>query len=307
MRGRRVVLLSSLAACGINPAFKPDATGDAWTTAPASTGDAGDPPPAPTTAGVTGDPTGLDASTTGGPGSATTTAVDPSTTSAGTTTHDPTTGADGDGVLCPVDPALVACYRFPKGEYATLVDDSPNGHDGTLVSVNLVDNLADHGTSAEFIVQSRATVDFDPAFNFPEYTLSAFVFVKSENRAVIDKQGQYALFVDTGQATCILRKSADAVTMVHVPIVTNEWLHLACTYDRKDLRVYVHRAGQPPIANPTSWTMGVDTTPQTAFVLGRDAPEDSAFFLGLLDHVLIYDRPLGAGELCEIAGPLCEP
>lgn len=306
MRDRRWALLVSLAACGVNPAFNADEAGTAAssTAPPASTGDD---PPAPTASGSSGAPpasTGADDPTTTS-AVASTTSLDPSTTSAAATTDDASTDTkDEEGLPCPEDDALVACYRFPAGEYATLVDDGPNGLDGKMEHTNLVSSIDGHGSAAEFLDQSRATVEFAEALNFAAYTLSAFVWVKSENRALIDKDGQYALFVDTNQATCILRSPDMGYTTVQAPIVKEEWLHLACTYDGATLKIYVQRKGFPPVINPTAWAKGVDETP-SFLAIGRDAPEDSAVYVGLLDHVLLFSRALAPQELCVLAGPLC--
>jgi hypothetical protein len=307
MPGRWRALLPTLAACGTNPAFDEPVTG-APPDPPASSSGAVD-PPTPTTTGTTSDTTttgtttGAVDPTTTGASSGTTTTADPTTSGTTTTGDETTTGALDPA--CPDDPDLVACYHFPAGEFTTLVDGSPAQRDGTLKDVNLPGGLPGHGAAAEFIDQSRATVKYDPAFGPKVFTLAALAFVKSKNRAVIDKQGQYALFVDDNEATCLVRAADTSITEVHAPIVQEAWLHLACTYDGATLTIHVHRDGMPVVANPTGWAKGVDTTAASDLAIGRDAPEESAFYLGLLDDVMIYRRALNPQELCVLAGPLC--
>ncbi len=309
-----IALPGALVACGINPAFTQtsdttDAATDPTTGPPdpltSSTASASLPDPT-TSAGTSGglDATGPDDTTSTSSTSTSSTSTASTTTSSTSDTGDTgTTGAPTDD--CPDDDALVACYPFPAREYAVLVDGSGNGHDGTLANVNLPDNPLGYGQAVEFYSDgSRATVAYDEAFTVEELTIAAFVFVKSKHKAIVDKHGQYAMFVDDGQASCILR-GAGVLTTIQTSIPNDEqWLHLACTYDGDFLTIHVAYKGSRS-SQSVSHEPGIDQDPESDLAIGRDAPEDQAHFIGLIDQVLVYDRALGADEICGLADPLC--
>lgn len=302
----------ALAACGINPSFDPSATSAADTTSsqpppdpPTTTGTSSLPPTTTTDPAATSATTSpVEPSTTTG----TTTPVDPTTsdtsTSETSTTDDTTTGITSSG--CPNDPALIACYAFPDGKHDVLLDGSPNQLHGELEDIDLTASLEGYGDAAEFDDESRATVLYDKAFTSEHLTIAAFVRTAAKHRAVIDKHGQWALFVDDNQASCVVRGSGDAKTTAYAPIPpTEQWLHLACTYDGKDVRTHVHSESQPPVHNPAAHTAGIDQESESDLAIGRDHPEDGSHFLGDIDHVLVFSRALANEELCDLAGPLC--
>jgi hypothetical protein len=309
---RALALHSALAACGINPAFNQtsdttDATADPSSGAPdtptstSSTSSAANTTlPDPTTTTETSG--GLDATNTDD-GTST------STTSTTSTIGDATTGDATTGTPlrdCPVDDALIACYPFPAQEYAILVDGSGNGRHGTLADINLQSNPLGYGQAVEFYSDnSRATVPYDEAFTVDELTVAAFVFVKSEHKAIVDKHGQYAMFVEDGQASCILRGGNGMATIAKVNIPLDEqWIHLACTYNGEFLTIYVaSKAFQQ--ASSMSHAHGIDPVPESDLAIGRDHPEDDFHFIGMIDHVLVYGRALASDEVCALADPLC--
>ncbi len=300
-----IALPGALAACGINPAFTQ--TSDTTDAATEPTTAPPDPPTSSTTIASLPDPT----TSAGTSGALDATGLDDTTTTSSTTTSDTgdtgdtsTTGAPTDD--CPDDDALIACYPFPAQEYAVLVDGSGNGHDGTLANVNLPASPLGYGQAVEFYSdESRATVAYDEAFTVEELTIAAFVFVKSKHKAIVDKHGQYAMFVDDGQASCILRGEG-VVTTIQTSIPNDEqWLHLACTYDGEFLTIHVAYKGSPQSTQSVSHEPGIDQDSESDLAIGRDDPEDQAHFIGLIDQVLVYDRALGPDEICGLADPLC--
>ena len=75
------------------------------------------------------------------------------------------------------------------------------------------------------------------------------------------------------------------------------WTHLAVTYDGTNATLYIN--GQNPVS--VSYVMGLGT--EAVLSLGAAYQNDSAgtFFLGTVDDLRFYDRPLSAAEVVELA------
>ena len=81
---------------------------------------------------------------------------------------------------------------------------------------------------------------------------------------------------------------------------TNQWFHLAGTYDGSTLRTYENGA----LKSSASVTGLLRSSPNPLYI-GRDFAIPSAQFYGLIDEVSIYNRALSAGEIGNLLGRCC--
>jgi hypothetical protein len=82
--------------------------------------------------------------------------------------------------------------------------------------------------------------------------------------------------------------------------ITAGWHHVACTYDKSRLRVYVDGELSGCKSEDKSIpTSGIDGTAIGAKLSGTTLSEP---FTGQIDNVHIYDRRLTGSELCTLAG-----
>ena len=79
------------------------------------------------------------------------------------------------------------------------------------------------------------------------------------------------------------------------PIVTGEWNHIAVTYDGSDAFLYINgnlagtaNFGVPLLSSPFSFTAGAQ------------ADLDTNKFPGVMDEILVYNRPLTSQEVTDI-------
>jgi hypothetical protein len=85
------------------------------------------------------------------------------------------------------------------------------------------------------------------------------------------------------------------------PLAVNTWTHLAATYDRTHIRLYVDGVEVASIAQ----TAAISTS-TAVLTIGADFYGE--YFTGLIDEVRVYDRALTASEIqTDSARPIEQP
>lgn len=242
-------------------------------------------------------------------------------TGAGTTgsTGEGTTGSTGQGstggstgggemwVACPDAAELAACYHFPEGELAALVDGSVHDNNGTMVIKGLVPAptgfgvAADIGPSSTIVVAEDGMTDsLDVSGAITMTALIELGMLPMIGRVgVIDKDGQYSIFISAGggvrcQVAGFLEDSG-----VVVPV--GKWTHVACSFDGQKIRVYLD--GQLAKEIPKAGQLGGPNF--GALALGGDSPPPKDRMTGRIDAVEIWSKALSQAEICARAGSLC--
>jgi hypothetical protein len=132
--------------------------------------------------------------------------------------------------------------------------------------------------------------------------------VVRKESATIGTPQYWLSLTDAGHASCAIGGFASVIAG-SVPL--GQWSHLACTYDRQNLRLYVNgiqvgsTVATQPIPGPTL---------NNLYIGAEEFSYDKNFF-GLIDEVAIYNRALSAAEIQAIndagsAGkclPTCTP
>ncbi|MFK8002694.1 MAG: LamG domain-containing protein [Polyangiales bacterium] len=202
-------------------------------------------------------------------------------------------------VFCdPEDDELVACYEFESGG----IDGSAAGNDLTLTEVSFAP-----GVSGESLVldEPSAAVALAPmGLNFPHFTIELWVLPDAipadGRRGLVDKNGQYGLFLQTdGSVRCT---AGVGVAVSSRPLAAGEWTHIACTMDGRE--ILLHRNGSEDDRAALS---GETPSGSAALHIGEDSPGGGDQFVGRLDGVRIWSQPRTEPELCASAGPSCTP
>jgi hypothetical protein len=165
--------------------------------------------------------------------------------------------------------------------------------------------IGEVGQAFSFVASSNSgvIVPSTPSLNPTEaITIDAWVNPSSfpnTGPAVVRKDSngvgttQYSLSlgngITAGVLSCNIGGSADA-TGGSVPL--NQWSHVACTYDRQTIRVYVNGVEVASTLN----TLAIPTSSQD-LAIGKEDGFTDRNFDGLIDEVEIFDRALTVTEV----------
>lgn len=210
----------------------------------------------------------------------------------------PSPTAPSPGAACPAGaPDLQLCWSF----------DADTLNEGALaIGVNIAQVSrvnAGEGMAAEFSANSGMNVGDAAALSGPAITIEFWMHPlelpaagSGTRRGLMDKNGQYGLFLqDSAIVTCTF-EGVTARTPLAAPIQQDAWTHLACSYDQAAVRIY--RDG-----------IEVDSTANAAVNAGNepvhvaeDSPGGGDQFLGYLDVVRLWSRIRTPEEIALEAG-----
>jgi hypothetical protein len=202
-------------------------------------------------------------------------------------------------VLVTVDNAgpsgLVAAYAFDEGTGTTVADSSGNDNTGTL-GTGVTWTVGRFGSALAFDGGARVTINDSPSLHLTDaLTLEAWVkpsAVTAAWRDVIYKgNDNYYLEATSDSAGVPGAGGTFGTTYGTAPLPANEWTHLALTYDRVEVRLYVNGALVSSV--PRTTAIATSTNP---LELGGDSIFGQ-YFEGAIDEVRIYNRALSALEI----------
>jgi len=182
--------------------------------------------------------------------------------------------------------------------------DIQDSNNGTLQNgVAFASGMVDQAFSFDASLNAGVLIPSSPALNPTEaVTIDAWVKPFSFPNAfaeVVRKDQenssvpQYELAVtNTGQAHCDIGGFGNPVAG-SVPL--NQWSHLACTYDRQAVRLYVNGIEVASFAA----TQAIPTA-TTNLAIGKEDGSTVRNFDGLIDEVEIFNRALTASEIQAI-------
>jgi hypothetical protein len=228
--------------------------------------------------------------------------------SVGASTDEHTTGV-------PVDPGLVAWYRFEDPLDDGAEDSSRNGLHATCTACptqtpGVDGNAAQFDGSTQFLTLPASSL----LQSSGALSVSAWVRVdvgSSEFRTIAghpfgdETWNTWELAVHTsGQAVVqvfayfVVSADATAGGVVPVQIDTGEWFHVAFSWDGSEAILYLH--GELEEQWEVSSLLYDD---QHSVRIGADFDyhADESFFPGAIDEIRIYDRALDPDEIAELA------
>ena len=172
----------------------------------------------------------------------------------------------------------------------------------TVTAANVSRETSDLGYAAllddqsELVVAESAALDIRGAITFEMWIYGDATNLGSRAH-LLDNPTQYAMSIT--DAT-LIRCGIERVTVDSNMSIAGGWHHVACTYDRSRLRVYVDGELRGcKSENKSIPTMGMAGTAIGAKLGG---PTLSEQFTGKIDSVHIHDRRLSGSELCTLAG-----
>jgi len=207
---------------------------------------------------------------------------------------------------------LVACYPLEdsmSGATYAFSDESGHGHDAAASGfVATTRDLPAPSQAATVTGSSSAMVPQSSSFDLVTgYTLSVWVRPDNPpggNAGLLDHEGEWALSVNAGKASCWLNLDTGlAIVDTGTTVDNGNWQLLACTWNGQDLCASQIAAGGATVEQCQTVT-GNPTPGFNGYSLGTfqngTGPEEP--FTGSIDDLRIYSRALSQTELCALIG-----
>jgi len=196
----------------------------------------------------------------------------------------------------PSGPTPVAAYGFGEGSGSVVGDGSGNGNDGAVANAVWVaagkygKALSFNGTSSRVTVPDSASLHLSSAMTLEAWVNPAVVsavwrdvIYKGDDNYYLEGTSDTASRPAAG-GTCGHQYAAAALPV-------NTWTHLAVTYDRTTIRVYVN--GTQVSTQPATAAIVSSTNPLS---IGSDAIYGQAFN-GMIDEVRVYNTALTQAQI----------
>lgn len=221
----------------------------------------------------------------------------------GDDTADPPPPGDPTARRCNVnDPALRLCIDFDD-EQALTSDGSGRGHDaiGTGLTVMTRENeqAVLVGATSQLVVPESLDLDIKTNLTVTLYANPASAPRPGKSYWALDNNKQYFVsYKDDGKFRCgIGAMTVDSA----VGVLPGDWYHVACTYDRGELRLFID--GQ--LAGCRLVPPSIPTDGGEGLAIGGNVGANQAFtdqFVGGLDNVQVFERTYTMDEVCSAAG-----
>ena len=201
---------------------------------------------------------------------------------------------------------VVGLWLFDEGQGDTVKDSS--GNDGVIEGAQWADGK--FGKGLQFDGETtRVVIPSSDSLNVPEQvTMEAWVFpteLHGDINAVAQKWGdltnrrQYqlgAIDVDGTARFYISHTGTDHQRPIGEGIPTNQWTHLAGTFDDQTIRVFVNAKLSAELESP-----GVINQSDLDFFIGGYGPDDeyaqNRHFNGIIDEVRVSDVALTEDDI----------
>ena len=195
-------------------------------------------------------------------------------------------------------PGLVAAYGFGEGTGTTVADTSGNSNTGAIGSASWTTQgkfgnaLLFNGTSARVTINDSASLRLTTGM-----TLEAWVNPSTVNSAWRDViyKGDDNYYLEgsstQGQVPAMGGTFSPNPLYGTAALVVNTWTHLAATYDRVTMRLYVN--GVQVASRAQTGNIVTSTNP---LQIGGDSIYGQ-YFAGLIDEVRVYNRALSLAEI----------
>ncbi len=200
---------------------------------------------------------------------------------------------------------LVAAYSFEEGSGKLARDVTGNGHNGEIKNAKYVDGK--FGKALEFDgVESQVEIPHSEDMNFKEgVTVEAWVKPSRYNdlSAVVQKWGdntnrrQYLLCFVSNKVRMYI--SGSGGTWPSSVVKTDEWTHIAGTYDGKVIRTFINGKLETEVNN----TEGLFASDVHALIGGYGPDVDfgsNRHFPGVIDEARYWNGALDENEISNV-------
>ena len=190
------------------------------------------------------------------------------------------------------DSSIQLCLDFEMPQQLGL-DSSAGQHDAMVTSATPVPRTSEQAVSvamgSTIHVAETPALDIQDTITYELWLNPTSVPAANTHYTSLENHGQYWTSVeDDGRVRCyIAGKYAESVD----PIPVGEWTHVACTYDRAMITIYIN--GDASNCYQTSGQ--ISTTGTSGTKIGEP-------FIGAIDNVHIFSREVLPTEICAHAG-----
>jgi hypothetical protein len=195
------------------------------------------------------------------------------------------------------DASLRLCLEFDDGALSPVVHDSSgsllDADASGLSPVMRSTSPADPAAAVEPTTSSLAVKESDLLDIKDNITLEMWIRpYYDQSASLIRNEGQYVLMMDgSGNVGCSMAGKQVFSTSLTSHLLPYVWSHIACSYDGKDVRVFLN--------GRSADCAGTESKIATSGDLGtRIAPN----FRGDIDGVRIYATALSPSDICTHAG-----
>jgi hypothetical protein len=194
---------------------------------------------------------------------------------------------------------LVAAYSFNEGSGATAADVSGNGNTGTIVGATWTSEgqydaaLSFDGAGDMVVVNSSSSLNLSAGMTLEAWVYPTASAARWRDVVYKDKDVYYLEASSYQNAPAGGGSFATGPTYGASALPINTWTHLAVTYDRTTVRLYVN--GVQVASRAQSGAIGTSSNP---LFIGGDSTYGQ-YFQGLIDEVRIYNRALSATEIAQ--------
>ena len=205
------------------------------------------------------------------------------------------------------DPSLVGWWKLDETSGLTAADSSLFGNDGILTSGEWTNGVVGgalefDGTDGYISVPSSSSLQLTSALTIAGW-IKANSWDSGNDVDPIARKGEgnpnnYQLAVVDGRATFYLDggEADDDGFVGNTPLNTDQWYHIAATWDGVAVRIYVDGVVDNDPSDSRGDAIGTDTRP---FYLGGRSGAD--LFDGTLDDIRLYNRALSEAEIKSLA------
>jgi len=206
------------------------------------------------------------------------------------------------------DSSLQLCIDFE--DTTTLGGDgSGKGHHPVLDDA-LVTTTRDSELAVQMSTQSKLQIGEHPDFDIKaNLTVSMWIDPSALPTSgafwMLDNNLQYSMSLQSdGQIRCGL--GSDTIDSV-LPLPGSGWHHVACTYDKNRLKVYIDGS----VAGCRQMTREIAVDGREGVAIGSNVGVGPVFteqYVGALDNIQIFSRTWASAELCAVSGSgFCNP
>lgn len=226
--------------------------------------------------------------------------ADPSVDASGAEPQDATTEPQPVASECnPSDDTLRLCVDFeapdPYASKAAVAQSIQTQN--VALDARATGQAGVVGQASRMLVAESSTLDVE--------TLTASAWFQPHrigtNQYLLENHGQYAIRYDfEGDVQCMI----NAVDTSHggpaIPPSTTSWTHVACTFDRRQLRIYING----DLDGCMDYSSSLNRNGDHGIAIGaNNGPSGlSDRFGGALDAVRVHARALTPAEICAMAG-----
>lgn len=224
--------------------------------------------------------------------------------------HDAAPGSDAaprrdggaPGTYCGPQPGLIGCYEF----------ENTANNAFTGLDINVTPNVqfptdGEIGRAAAFDASTTASIATDSRLDLSTFTIEVWVNpsqLPSSDTSLVNRYSQYGMTLnDKGEPVCEYTSSGGAFVFAAtiVPLVRDQWTHLACTFNGTDLKTYVNGIN-PASTNTSAGPVATGGTEGVSIGGGGGIVHAGDVYVGKLDELRIFSRVLTDQEICMDAG-----